>query len=1039
MSNAGNDGGVVDSDGWRLFKIIVIEDDEGLNHLIQKRLKREGFQTGFALSGKEAIDKITGAGNELLLIDYKLPDMNGMQLAERLKQKLPQIPDFIVMTGYGDERIAVDMMKLGAREYLIKEADFTTILPEKVKRICVDIEKHRKLAETEEELERSRELLTEIGRMAQIGAWELDLFSNRVSWTEITKEIHEVPKDFTPILEEALDFYPKESRSIVEKAIRDAIDKGIDFDLEIPLITAKGRQIWTHSIGKPLMKDGKCVRLRGTFQDITARKIAEEEIKKSESRLKRTEELAKIGSWDWDVATDTVTWSDELFRIFQLDPKDGAPSFAEHSKMYSEESLKLLTRAVEKAVAEGISYHLDLILIRSSGESLNCAVKGYAKKDISGKVIGLYGSFQDITERKEHEKKLVKLNGQLSLAQNIAKLGYWSFDVKSQIPSWTDEVFEMYAVPKENGEPNYFEQKKFVHPDDWAYFDNAVQKLIEEEVPYDIQIRLVHRDNKIVWIRIKGFCRKDERGEVNELYGVVQDITDYKKVEKQLVDQKLLFETMFNAIEDGIIVSDTSRKIILANKGIKTTFGYSPEEIIGKTTKILYADEQKYKEAGTMVFGKNAKSQDQFFVTDFKDKNNLVFPGETFGRKLFNTEGEWIGNLGMMRNVTERLAVVEELRRAKEKAEESDRLKSAFLANMSHEIRTPMNGILGFTSLLQDPELSGEDQKQFLDIIMQSGNRLLETVNDLMDIAKIETGLMDVSLEEMNVKKEINQLYDFFTEEANRKGLKLMCTCLLSSDEEIIETDIKKFISITTNLIKNAIKYTKAGSIEIKIEKKDGKLICQVIDTGIGIPCEKQQAIFERFIQGDIATKRAYEGSGLGLAIAKAYVQMLNGEIGVKSEEDKGSTFYFSIPLKNSKIKDNQTKDNTLAAMSGTDNKNLKILIAEDDLASYQYLSILLKSFSTEIIHATTGVQTIELVNNNPDIDLIMMDIQMPEKNGYEATKEIREFNKDVVIVAQTAFAMEGDREKALAAGCNDYISKPIKRDVLVDLIHQLF
>jgi|GEM_PF-1603831 hypothetical protein len=1039
MAKAGNDGGVIDSDGWRLFKIIVIEDDEGLNHLIQKRLKREGFQTGFARSGKEAIDKITGAENELLLIDYKLPDMNGMQLVERLKQKLPQIPDFIAMTGYGDERIAVDMMKLGAREYLIKEADFITILPEKIKRICIDIETDRRLSETEKELTQSLDYLNEIGKIARVGGWELDIATNRVHWNEVTKEIYEVPSDYLPTLEEALNFFSTESRRIIEKSVRTAIDERVGYELEIPMVTAKKRQIWTHTICKPVIEAGKCVRLRGTFQDITARKIAEEEIKKSESRLKRTEELAKIGSWDWDVATDTVNWSDELFRIFQIDPPKGAPSFAEHSKMYSKESLKLHSKAVEKAVAEGISYHLDLVIIRSNGEKLNCAVKGYAKKDISGKVIGLYGSFQDITERKKHEKKLVKLNDQLSLAQNIGKLGYWSFDVKSQIPSWTDEVFEMYAVPKENGEPNYLEQKKFVHPDDWVYFDNAVQKLIEEEVPYDIQIRIVHRDNKIVWIRIKGFCRKDEHGEVSELYGVVQDITDYKSVEAQLNDQKLLFETMFNAIQDGIIVTDTSRKIILANDGMKTTFGYAPEEIIGKTTKILYADEQKYEETGLMVFGKNAKSQDQFFVTDFKDKNNHIFPGEAFGRKLYNAERKWIGNLGMMRNITERQNFILELNRAKEKAEESDRLKSAFLANMSHEIRTPMNGILGFTSLLQDPELSDEDQKQFLDIIMKSGSRLLETVNDLMDIAKIETGLMDVSLEEMNVKNEINQLIDFFTEEADRKGLKLMYTCLLSSDEEIIETDIKKFISIITNLVKNAIKYTKAGFIEIKIERKDGKLLCQVKDTGIGIPFEKQQAIFERFIQGDIATKRAYEGSGLGLSIAKAYVQMLNGEIGVKSEEEKGSTFYFSIPLKNSKTKNSKTKDSTLVAMSGVDNKNLKILIAEDDLASSQYLSILLKSFSTEIIHATNGVQTIELVKNNPDVDLIMMDIQMPEKNGYEATRAIREFNKDVVIVAQTAFAMEGDREKALAAGCNDYISKPIKRDLLVDLIHQLF
>ena len=241
-----------------------------------------------------------------------------------------------------------------------------------------------------------------------------------------------------------------------------------------------------------------------------------------------------------------------------------------------------------------------------------------------------------------------------------------------------------------------------------------------------------------------------------------------------------------------------------------------------------------------------------------------------------------------------------ELRNAKEKAEESDRLKSAFLANMSHEIRTPMNGILGFADLLKKPDLSGENQRKYISIIEKSGKRMLNIINDIVDISKIEAGLMEFNMKETNVNEQIEYTYTFFKPESEAKGIKLSLKNSLPAAEATIKTDREKLYAILTNLVKNAIKYTKEGAIEfgynLKKDKEAAELEFYVKDTGIGIMKDRQDAVFERFIQADIYDKMAHQGGGLGLAITKSYVEMLGGKIWIESEEGKGSTFYFTLP-----------------------------------------------------------------------------------------------------------------------------------------------
>jgi signal transduction histidine kinase len=390
-------------------------------------------------------------------------------------------------------------------------------------------------------------------------------------------------------------------------------------------------------------------------------------------------------------------------------------------------------------------------------------------------------------------------------------------------------------------------------------------------------------------------------------------------------------------------------------------------------------------------------------------------------------------------DITDRKQLEQKLRIARVHAEQSDHLKSAFLANMSHEIRTPMNGILGFAELLKQPDLSGEQQQKFINIIEKSGKRMLNIINDIVSISKIESGNMEISISESNINEQIEYIYTFFKPEVEKKGMQLFFKNGLPAKQAAIKTDREKIYAILTNLVKNAIKYSDIGTIEIGYQLKNHDLEFFVKDTGIGISPDKQKIIFDRFIQADITDKRAHQGAGLGLSISKAYIEMLGGNIWVESNEGNGSMFYFTIPYNTEPQKELVVQQAVSVEIYNSVFENLNVLIVDDDEISKILLNQIFDKGSNKIIHASNGLEAIATYQHNPDIDLILMDIRMPEMDGYEATKTIRQYDKDIIIIAQTAFGLSDDKEKAIAAGCNDYISKPINRTLLQQMILQFF
>ncbi|MEE4198633.1 MAG: response regulator [Bacteroidales bacterium] len=381
------------------------------------------------------------------------------------------------------------------------------------------------------------------------------------------------------------------------------------------------------------------------------------------------------------------------------------------------------------------------------------------------------------------------------------------------------------------------------------------------------------------------------------------------------------------------------------------------------------------------------------------------------------------------------------LLKAKMKAEESDQLKSAFLANMSHEIRTPMNAILGFTELLTMPDtaISPAEKQNYIKLIHHSGNNLLQLIDDIIDISKIEAGQLKIIPKECDVNQTLMDIYESYQEIKKQKGkehIDLSVNLAEKNQQVITQTDPLRLIQIISNLIDNALKFTEEGFITFGYEiQKPDLLLFYVKDTGIGMDEKKKEFIFERFRKIEDSKTKLYRGAGLGLAICKSLVELLGGKIWVESYRGSGSGFYFTIPYH--KVKNPRNKKGTSLKDTNYQWKDKKILIAEDEPNNYFYIEEVLKRTHTKIIRANNGKEAIRIFKENPQIDLIIMDIKMPEMDGYEATTQIKKINKHIPIIAQSAYAMPGDIEKGYLMGINEYITKPVNPKKLLTILNK--
>lgn len=821
-----------------------------------------------------------------------------------------------------------------------------------------------------------------------------------------------------------------------------------------------------------LDKNGVLRQVICTFNDITERKRTEEALIKSEQFLKETQQITQLGTYTLDIATGLWECSEALDAVFGID--ENFEKNVENWTLLNHPDWQqlMLDYFVNDVVGKKQEFDKVYKIIRQNDKAERWVHgMGRLKYNEDGLPLQMIGTIRDVTERKMAEEKIRET--MILLEQTMMQspvpmilIGMPDFTIKMV----NNACIELLGVADE---PSYINSSLKDLKPSWRDYDQKgnLQKL--EEIPlvrslYGEKIEneeryVIRKDGSLRNELVSSYPIYDDAGSIIAAYAIILDITERKKVEVALAESRHKFLKIFDRAPVLISITDIETGHYIDVNSYALSFsGYSREEIIGRKstevgwinvegrTKMLETlrntgridglemqfSTKNHKAVWGLVNGEIIELEKHkcllTITTDITERKTMEFL-----LKEKSTEVE-VQNEEYLQLNEELTQTNEELYYSKEKAEESDRLKSAFLANMSHEIRTPMNGILGFTELLKEPQLSGDTRDTYIRIIEKSGNRMLNIINDIISISKVEAGQMDVFLAETNIIEQLDYIHTFFKPEVEQKGLELICKRDYTIKEELIITDREKVYAILTNLVKNAIKFTLDGYIECGYEKTSTHLKFHVKDTGPGIPKEQHEIIFERFRQGSELLTRNYEGAGLGLAITKAYVEMLGGTIWVESQIGKGACFYFTLPLHNNKNKDIdaeysfQIDDETTQTA-----KRLKILIAEDDETSAELIGITIQTISNEILNAKNGEEAVEICRNNPDIDLILMDSKMPKIDGYEATRQIRLFNKKVVIIAQTAFALTGEREKAIEAGSTDYITKPFSRLALLSLINK--
>lgn len=583
-------------------------------------------------------------------------------------------------------------------------------------------------------------------------------------------------------------------------------------------------------------------------------------------------------------------------------------------------------------------------------------------------------------------------------------------------------------------------------PEGWALVPGVMAKLKADS---HIMWEGIHvtKGGKKIPVEISNHLFEMEGRRV--ILSAVRDITDRKASEELLRRSEEKYRKIFENVRDTFYQADINGIITDISPSIERYSGYQPDELIGMKVETLYND-PKEREALLKILYEKGEVRDYIIHLVHKDRR-LVYVSANI-HLLYGPDGKPFSIEGSLRDVSERFQaqekiqeseqllrkqneeyaiLTEELKIARDKAEESDHLKSAFLANMSHEIRTPMNGIVGFSQMLGDPSLRKDEREAFIKIVNSSCEQLLHIINDIIDISKIEAGQVDFLESTFSIRELLEEVYSFFLPAAKEIKIELALDPVPADIEENIISDRTKIRQMLDNLMSNALKFTNSGRVVISCGLEDQFIRFMVKDTGIGIRPGMQEIIFERFRQADTSFAKTHSGTGLGLSISKAFVEKMGGSIGVISEEGKGSSFWFRLPYNPFTGGIENEVPVTKKSKAG---EKITVLVVEDEEINWLYINEILKK-QAKLLHAVNGVVALDLVKKNQDIDLVLMDIKLPDINGLELTKMIKAINKNLPVVAQTAYALAGDREKALNAGCVEYLTKPVRRDELLNLV----
>ncbi len=782
--------------------------------------------------------------------------------------------------------------------------------------------------DTEEALRISEERYNLAMEASNDGLFDWDLESNSIYYSPSWKQMigygdDELPNDFSVWEKTTLASDVERSWKLQQKLISKEIER---FVLEFKMKHKDGRWIDILSQAKAIFnKDGKAIRIVGIHTDISARKHAEIRLQDEKEQMKTILNLVSDPIFVKD-DNHIITMANKAFLdVFDLEENKviGFTLAEEVPENEKEQFMGIDRKVLDTGIADLREEKLTI-----DGETRTIITSKTRFVDDFGNKF-LVGSIHDITVQNNAIEALAKSEDRLNLALETGSIGAWDLNLDDHSANRTlihDQIFGYKTLLSEWTFEMFLEH---VLPEDRDYVETAFTNAVESVSNWSFECRIMRIDKKIRWIKAVGQHSFNSEGKPIMLSGIVQDISEHKLTEIELLEAMIRaeeneakFKEYTQSSPVAIYTTDDKGNCVFANHKWLEFAGLSLEESLG--TGWVQALHPEDKDFVFENWNKSVQSNGNwYFEYRFMSKNGEVTFVEGRAKPLYDKERKFIGYLGSNVDITDRKRAEsllkeknEELILAKEKAEESDRLKSAFLANMSHEIRTPMNSIMGFTELLNSRNLTSIKKAKYIGIILKSGDRMLNIIDDIMDISKIEAGLMAVEVEEFDINEQIDYLYHIFKSEVEAKGLNISFIKGLVEKEAKINTDRDKFIAILSNLIKNAIKYTEKGIVEYGyqlIKNANGsKLKFFVKDTGIGICKDRQEAIFERFVQADIHDVMAREGAGLGLAITKSHIEMLNGEIWVNSKEGEGSTFYFTLPFTiDSKVKTSHQNSST--------------------------------------------------------------------------------------------------------------------------------
>ncbi len=509
-----------------------------------------------------------------------------------------------------------------------------------------------------------------------------------------------------------------------------------------------------------------------------------------------------------------------------------------------------------------------------------------------------------------------------------------------------------------------------------------------------------------------------------------------RKSEEILIQSEEKFSVAFQRMPVPMFIMDITGIIIEVNKSFQEVTGLTQNKAKGHYILSI----PFFESASDFELIKNTvEKQGSVINHKMKYRNKTIINNCSYSAELIQLN-DTPHILSIVFDISERTKYENELRIAKEKAEESDRLKSNFLANMSHEVRTPLNAVIGFSELLREENLKPQQRNEYIDIVTANSRNLLELINDIIDISKIEAGQLKISETDCNINILMNQLFKWIEKERIEKGksdLKIILSLSLPEDKAFLITDEIRVRQVLVNLLTNALKFTTKGSIDFGYNVGDNELQFFVKDSGIGIPKQSLFSIFERFKQADEGASRKYGGTGLGLAISKAITELLGGTIWVDSQPGLGSTFYFTIPYKPVAQKEIKKEWSEIIQESKISFSGCTALIVEDDDSSYFYLKTILEKSGANVIHAHEGKSALEIYNAHPEISFVLMDLHLPGMTGCEIASKIRKINTEIPLIAQTADALVETRKHALSCGFNEYLTKPLNREILFEIINR--